>query len=63
MTLWVISLGKLDYQERVQRLVEPRIFSHDEASLDFGYDPLSFEDGVENEIKEYLELKNRPTTS
>ena len=59
LTLWAISLGKVDYRERVQRLVEPRIFSHDEASLDFGYAPLSFEDGVENEIKEYLELKNR----
>ena len=59
LTLWAISLGKVDYRERVQRLVEPRIFSHDEASLDFGYAPLSFEEGVENEIKEYLELKNR----
>ena len=34
--LYLISFKKIDYRERVQRMVEPRIFSHDNASCDFG---------------------------
>lgn len=56
--LCLISLKRIDYRERVQRLVEPRIFSHDDASRDFGYSPMDFEEGVINEIKEYLESKS-----
>lgn len=63
ITLYVISLGKIDYRERVQRLVEPRIFPHNDAVLDFGFDPVSFNNGIENEIEEYRRQKNRPTTS
>jgi nucleoside-diphosphate-sugar epimerase len=57
--LHILTLGKIDYREKVQRLVEPRAYPHDEAQRDFGYSPLTFEEGVLNEIKEYLE-KTKP---
>lgn len=54
--IFLLSLGKLDYREKVQRLVEPRIFSHELATKDFGYNPLSFEEGINAEIQEFKEL-------
>jgi len=55
--IYVISFKKHDYREKVQRLVEPRVYSHDDASHDFGYSPMDFEEGVKDEVKEYLEFK------
>jgi uncharacterized protein YbjT (DUF2867 family) len=52
-----LSLRRKDYREKVQRLCEPRVYSHEEASRDFGYDPLPFEDGIRGEIREYLSTK------
>lgn len=49
-----ITLGKIDYVERVQRMSEDRSFSHEEATADFGYRPGSFEVGIAREVKEYL---------
>ncbi len=49
-----ITLGKIDYVERVQRMSEDRSFSHKEATADFGYQPESFEVGIAREVKEYL---------
>lgn len=49
-----LTLGKVDYIERVQRMSEDRSFSHLEASVDFGYKPESFETGIEREVNEYL---------
>jgi len=49
-----ISLGKIDYVERVQRMSEDRSFSHKEATNDFGYRPEPFEVGIAREVKEYL---------
>lgn len=54
--LYSLTIGKVDYREKVQRLVEPRAFSHDRATQDFGYSPISFEEGVVNEVEEYLKL-------
>lgn len=51
------TLGKVDYRERVQRLVEPRAFSHDEARRDFGYAPSDFYDGLKTEVDEYIRRK------
>lgn len=50
----LLSLGKIDYVERVQRMGEDRSFSHEDAKRDFGYSPESFEEGISREIKEYL---------
>lgn len=49
-----ITIGKIDYIERVQRMSEDRSFSHEEATADFGYKPESFKVGIAREVKEYL---------
>lgn len=57
---WVVyclTLGKKDFREKVQRLCEPRTFSYEEAMMDFGYAPVTFEVGIVDEAKEYLSLK------
>ena len=50
----VFSLGKVDYVEKVQRMAEDRSYSHEEAKSDFNYKPMSFEDGIKIEVKQYL---------
>jgi nucleoside-diphosphate-sugar epimerase len=57
--LYILTFGNVDYREKVKRLVEPRVFDHTEASVDFGYSPISFREGVEAEIAEYKLQKNR----
>lgn len=56
--VFVLSFGKIDFREKVQRMVEPRAYSHDKAKTDFGYEPLEFKDGVKDEIKMYIARKN-----
>lgn len=53
VALWGLSLGRFDMREKVQRLCEDRVYSHDEATQDFGYDPMPFEDGLRQEVREY----------
>ena len=55
--VYLLTLTKKDFREKVQRLCESRIFSHEEAANDFGYSPLSFADGITGEIKDYLKSK------
>lgn len=55
--LYLVSLKKVDYREKVQRLVEPRAYSHDAATRDFGYAPLGFAEGVKGEVEAYLAQK------
>ncbi|MBU5331130.1 NAD(P)H-binding protein [Anaerocolumna aminovalerica] len=50
----ILTLGKLDYIERVQRMGENRNYSHEYAKNDFGYKPMSFEKGIKIEVQEYL---------
>lgn len=52
--LYIFTLGKKDYREKVQRLVEPRAYSHEAATRDFQFHPLPFEEGVKSEIEAYL---------
>jgi len=52
--VFLLTLGKFDYREKVQRLCEPRAYSHQDATDTFGYCPISFKDGVVDEIREYL---------
>lgn len=40
--------------EQVMRMQEDKAFSHEAATKDFGYCPLSFEEGIQEEIVEYL---------
>ena len=51
--VYILTLGKKDFREKVQRMVEPRVYSHEAASKDFGYNPLCFADGVKEEIEMY----------
>jgi len=57
--LKVITLGKVDYVEKVQRMGEDRCFPHEDATRDFSYSPISFENGISTEVKEYLKRQVR----
>ncbi|APH06900.1 nucleoside-diphosphate sugar epimerase [Bacillus weihaiensis] len=52
-----LTLGRIDYIERVQRMGEDRNYSHGAANSDFGYNPMTFEKGIQIEVQEYLEKK------
>ena len=52
-TLKGLTLGKLDYIERVQRMGENRSFPHDDATRDFGYQPMALAEGLRLEIEQY----------
>lgn len=56
--IYFLTFKKIDYREKVQRLVEPRAYSHEKATKDFGYDPVSFKVGVREEIQMYKERKD-----
>lgn len=51
--VYVLTLGHMDYREKVQRLVEPRVYSHKDATRDFSYNPLNFEEGIRAEVEMY----------
>ena len=53
----VLTLGKLDYIEKVKRMSEDRSYSHKEAKNDFNYKPMSFSKGINIEIDQYKELR------
>ena len=55
--LKVVTLGKIDYIEKVQRMVEDRCFPYEDAHEDFGYSPQPFDVGIAREVKEYLKKK------
>lgn len=55
--LYLLSFGRADYREKVQRLVEPRAYPHDEAARDFGYRPMPFSAGIRREVERYLDEK------
>lgn len=57
--LYIITFLKIDFREKVQRLVESRTFSYEDATRDFGYKPLTFEEGIKSEIEEYLASKSK----
>lgn len=59
VVLYGLTIGKIDYREKVQRLCEPRAYSHALASEAFGYDPMAFEHGIVAEVKAYKELSER----
>lgn len=52
--VYLCSLGKIDLREKVQRLCEPRVYSHDTATQVFGYKPRTFYEGIKTEVEEYL---------
>lgn len=52
--VYLLSFKKMDMREKVQRLCEPRTFTHEEASEAFGYAPMNFEEGIVAEVKQYM---------
>lgn len=52
--VYALTLTKVDYREKVQRLVEPRAYPHDDATRDFGYAPVGFSEGVADEVTAYI---------
>jgi nucleoside-diphosphate-sugar epimerase len=54
-----LSVGQIDLIEKVQRMGENRSYSHDNATKDFGYNPMPFKDGISLEIAEYKGVKAR----
>ena len=44
--------------EQIIRMKEDKVFSHSEAKKDFGYNPLSFYEGIKIEIDEYKKENN-----
>jgi nucleoside-diphosphate-sugar epimerase len=45
--------------EQVLRMQEDKVFCYDDATVDFGYSPISFSEGIKGEAREYLESKQR----
>ncbi|MGD6794151.1 SDR family oxidoreductase [Metabacillus indicus] len=58
-SLKVLSLGRYDYVEKVQRMGENRSYPHSNARNDFGYNPIPFEKGIRIEVEEYLGAKEK----
>lgn len=56
--IYLLTIGRVDYREKVQRLCEPRVFSHKEAKDAFGYEPMTFESGIVDEVKAYHKGKS-----
>jgi len=50
----VLTVGKINYIERVQRMGEDRSYPHAEAKKDFNYNPMSFEEGIQIEVNQYF---------
>jgi len=53
--LKAVTLGKVDYIEKVQRMGEDRSYPHKDAARDFGYDPMPFVEGLKIEVEQYVE--------
>ena len=53
----LLTINKINIVEKVLRMNESRTFEHENAINDFGYNPISFEDGLDIEIKQYMESK------
>ena len=56
---YILTIGKKDYREKVQRLCEPRVYSHKEATDAFGYNPRRFQEGIVDEVREYKKIRGR----
>lgn len=57
--VYLISVGKIDFREKVQRLCEPRVYPHEEATRDFGYNPRTFRSAIAEEVAEYIKIRDR----
>jgi nucleoside-diphosphate-sugar epimerase len=44
--------------EQVQRMQEDKVFSHEDATRDFGYTPMTFEEGIRIQCEDYINRRN-----
>lgn len=56
--LKLVTINKLDFVEKVQRMGEDRSYSYESAARDFGYAPMSFEEGLKSEVYQYIQTSN-----
>jgi dTDP-D-glucose 4,6-dehydratase len=56
-SLKILTIGKIDFVEKIQRMGEDRSYSHDKATIDFGYRPMNFEKGIKIEVQQYLKKR------
>lgn len=56
--IYLVSAGKIDFREKVQRLCEPRVYPHEEATRDFGYNPRTFRSAISEEVAEYIRYRD-----
>lgn len=56
-TLNLMTRGKLNYIERVQRMGEDRSFPHDEATRDFRYQPMTLAEGLRLEVQQFKNIR------
>jgi nucleoside-diphosphate-sugar epimerase len=52
-----ISKSAIISVEQVQRMMEDKAFSYEDAARDFDYSPRTFSDGIKGEVEEYLSQK------
>lgn len=57
--IYILTAGRKDLREKVQRLCEPRVYPHEEATRDFGYSPRTFRSAIGDEVREYLQAAGR----
>ncbi len=50
----LLSTSPIINVEQVMRMSEDKAFDYSDATCDFGYRPLSFEEGIREEVSEYL---------
>lgn len=53
ISLYYVSLKRIDYREKLDRLTEDRAYSNDKISEELGYAPMSFRERLIQTIKEY----------
>ncbi len=51
----IFSFGKVDIVEKTLRMNETRIFSYEKAKKDYDYNPMPLNQGLDMEIKQYLD--------
>lgn len=54
-----ITSKALISEEQVLRMQEDKAFSYEKAKNDFGYNPIDFEEGIQEEVKLYLKSKGQ----
>lgn len=57
--LYLITFTKKDFREKVQRLCETRVYSHNEAKIAFAYCPRTFREGIVEEVECYIKHKQK----